>query len=177
MAVGVERNAAVVRRVDHQRKGSVKQALAERLEVAAFHIDFVDGRRSSVLSGNAGSVGHEVLDAGCNVQTVDMIRVVSLIASAECLAHLSIDKDIFAKAFPDSRPGLVDSEVHSRVKSPWDHRCASLVGANIAHFDGIFTVKRGCKAYFLRKNCCTCSVGRSVILVQTVEARNSDFPH
>ena len=148
---GVQHLAVVAGRIDHKGERAGLDAGLERNEVFLLELALGNHRRSAVLTGNRGTIGHEMLDGNGHVLRVDMVRVRTLKAEGLLHSHTGLHIRVLAVALPHARPALVAAQVKGRGEDPRNIAGPGLVGADASHLVGESVVERGCKREFLRE--------------------------
>ena len=173
----MEGNAVVVGRVNHQAQRACLATHAEGLEVLLQHLAIGDAGGRTVFAADGSSIGEIMLQTSRNIIHPDMVRVVPLKASCHLGSHDAIEQNVFAEAFPHTRPKWTECHVHHGRIHPGDETGTALVGCYLADATGNGCIEAGTLPHFLREERCAPCVAGTVYLVHAIEFGHATLGH
>ena len=175
--VGMYRDAVDGSGIHHDAERSGADALLERGEITLPELLHGGIGRCTVLARQRNAIGHVMLGTGRDLVGRDVVRIRSLVGNRDFTGHLRREVRIFAPALPAAGPAGVTTQVHDRGEYPRRQGSTGLIGQDIAHVAGVFSVEGGRDIDFLREENGIGEVGRTMDLVQAVQTRNADLFH
>ena len=131
----------------------------------------------AVLARKWCTVAKEMLQRHSHTVLTHVVRIVALESTHGSTTHHGIHIAVLAIVLPDARPARVTTEVEGRGVGPRTTSGFCLVSCDASCFVRQLLVERCSHRKVLRKERTTKRVGHAVILVHTVNARNTDFLH
>ena len=111
------------------------------------------------------------------MESVDVIRVVPLIALYLSHHHLCVHDGILAKALPDTRPAGIAAKVNHGVIHPRAVGSAALIGSDLSTRLGQFRIERCCQVDRLGEEYSALCISHTMILVEAIDVRNTEILH
>ncbi len=108
---------------------------------------------------------------------VDVVRVFALEAIDHRLAHLTAKVAILAEVLPDTWPTGITTEVNGRAVGPRHTHGTSLISGSLSRATCDLTIESGSHIDVLREEGSALGISRTVVLVETEDARNADALH
>ena len=111
------------------------------------------------------------------METVDVVIVLTLIASDFGYYHLRVYDGVLAKTLIHARPARIAAQIYYRIVHPWAVSCTTLIGSNLCTSEGQFGVERGTQVDGLGEECSALSISDTVIMVESVDIGDAQILH
>ncbi len=136
-----------------------------------------DISRRTVLASPRHTIAHEVLHRSGDVILVDVVRVFALEAIDHRLAHLTAKVAILAEVLPDTWPTGITTKIDGRTIGPRHTHGTSLISGSLSRTTSDLTIESGSHIDVLREEGSALGISRTVVLVETEDARDADALH